>query len=48
MSALTFFSCRYGGFFKAVTSEATGICVLAPANFAEVYKIVLQVDVDFR
>lgn len=33
---------------KGVTSEVTGICVLAPANFTEVFKIVLQVDLDFR
>lgn len=43
-----FFACWYGGFFKGVASEATGICILAPANFTEVYKIGLQVDVDFR
>lgn len=33
---------------KGVSSEVTGICVLAPANFTEVHKIVLQIDVVFR
>lgn len=33
---------------KGVTSEVTGICVLAPDNFTGVCKIILQIEVDLQ